>query len=130
MIDRRLVTYGVIFLILLVIALILISLAIAQYTRLNTCATQPSYQCYNDWTCNSPCPTAINACFTTTTPPGGLAQCLYGPTSALATNCLGAGSTPGSCVCGITGDNTCLANCPNTICSATCTTKSPNPVGC
>src|SRR5690606_22735809 len=108
------ITFGI----LVILTLAALTWMLQQWYRETQCVLDPNIWCSDQWTCNNSCPTGSsnNECFINLGPTG-LASCLYGPNSAIATVCFTppTGGTGTSCNCppelvGIT--NNCLAGCP------------------
>lgn len=106
--------YIVIFVFLAVLAIIFLTLLLWFNNKNLGCTNNPAIWCYDDWTC----PSLVTGCPNTSVT--GLASCLYGISSPLASVCV-AGSTGGYtggtpiCGCAITptgGAGNCLTNCP------------------
>lgn len=121
--------YLLVFFMLELIFLVLLTYAIYVYFQLVGCNTYPNFICYDDWYCENP-PTSpsstINPCFVNagegTT---GMASCLYGVNSALATTCFGPELTQNNTFCNCPTEmqnqtNNCMSQCPNS-------TSSVNP---
>lgn len=113
--------YIVVFVLLFVGLLIALTWTLDQWYKEHQCVLQPNIWCSDDWTCNSSCPTGsdFNACFNSVGPTG-LASCLFGPASAVATLCYPQASTPtGSTVCactpGMSSTNNCFSGCASTL---------------
>lgn len=90
----------------------------------NSCALNPSFWCYNDWTCSVKSDKG-NACFSQTfTSPDNLTECLYGPKSDTANACFADGVAQ-NCGCALEGADNCLASCPTSAADVTCSTYKP-----
>lgn len=102
--------YVIIFAILFIVALIVTTWVIGTWYQSYQCASDPNIWCSDTWVCNTPCPTGtseISPCYSMNAATG-LASCLYGPNSMLATVCLTTAPTGGT---GTTGTHVC--NCPS-----------------
>lgn len=115
--------YIIIFSLLTLVALGAFTWLLGEWYRDRQCFTNPNIWCYDSWQCNTNCTIGTPAadtegCFTRATGPTGLASCVFGPTSALATLCLtgnsGATADPAcSCVLPTSESaNNCFAGCP------------------
>ena len=135
--SDNILLYIIIFAILFIVLLIVLTWTLDVISKLNSCQTYPNIWCSDKWICNKQCPPPTSNtddfrdCFrqpTTTKEPTagetGLAQCLFGIDSKLATfqdtNCpAGPNENPNSCIlpCNMTTDNgtpenNCLLGCP------------------
>lgn len=111
--------YVIVFAILFLGALATLTWALDVWYKANQCAVYPNFWCSDNWTCNNSCPTGqnFNSCFNNIQGTG-LASCLFGPHSAIATTCFVAptGTTGGtglSCECtsGMQNAPNCFRNC-------------------
>lgn len=101
--------YIIVFAILFLVALGILTWVLDVYSKQHSCALHPNIWCSDNWTCNNSCPTGsgYNACFNNVGSTG-LASCLFGPDSSIATTCLnlptgtgGTGAAACDCVSGI-----------------------------
>jgi len=82
--------YVISFAFLFLIALAVLTWALDVWHDANACILYPNVWCADDWSCNTPCETGdprnLNPCFQRSGTVG-LASCLIGPTSTVATTC-------------------------------------------
>lgn len=110
--------YLISFLLLLLISLGLLTWLVSLVVKEETCVGNPDIWCSDGWSCDKNCPASDvthNACYGRTGATG-LASCLFGPTSALATTCSSSytGGTGPYCGCpsSLQGQvSNCLAGC-------------------
>lgn len=119
--------YIIVFAILFLIALGVLTWVLDVWNKQHQCAINPNIWCSDNWTCNTSCPTGspYNACFVNVGPTG-LASCLYGPNSEIATTCLnpptgtgGTTATACSCVTSMQQTNNCFSGCASNLGSVT-----------
>jgi len=116
-----LLPYMIVFAILTIAAIGALTWTIGIWYKSNQCAINPNIWCFDTWQCNENCTTQLpydtQNCFGRATDGTGLASCLYGPTSAIATTCLAinapTGGTGTACPCALSGPTgtSCLAGC-------------------
>jgi len=119
--EDNVLIYIIIFAILFYIILGVLTWDIYIYNQSYGCGYDPNVRCYNDWYCKTLCPVSqtYNSCFSQENAlgPTGLADCLYGPSSAAATLCLTppdgppTGGTGLSCDCIPQMTSTSVQNC-------------------
>jgi hypothetical protein len=108
--------------ILFLAILVLWYFALGFYYKAYECSIDPNIWCWNDFTCNVacgtndiPCGTSVSvsaSCYDLTSP--SLPECLYGPTTNLATQCLSSNDSD-NCTCPVPLDNdanNCFEGCP------------------
>jgi len=115
--------YIIAFAILFLISLGLLTWVLDVWNKANECAVFPNIWCSDNWTCNNSCPTGLgfNECFNNVGSTG-LASCIYGPNSAIATTCFTwpTGGDTGAVACDCTQPmqqqtNNCFSGCPNSL---------------
>lgn len=140
--------YIIVFAVLTVGVLAAVTWVIGEWYKAYQCFRDPNIWCFDTWQCANNC--AIGAgpaldvanCFGNATQATGLASCIYGPNSFLATYCFSpqAGATAGGplCECSITagtggtGGN-CLVGCPQDLSQISATSNCcccPGQGGC
>jgi hypothetical protein len=109
------------FLLLEILFLVVLTWAIYEFYKSLNCNIDPNIVCYDDWYCENPPSSPSNQCFSgagsgTT----GLASCLYGTGSALATTCFGPELQPDKTLCDCPSSMqsqtlNCFSQCPSSI---------------
>lgn len=143
------IPYVITFFILFLVMLGVLTWMLDALNKSKQCSINPNFWCYDTWTCNTPCPAQtlvngqyINSCFTNSGPTG-LASCLFGPTSTVATVCFTPQADsisvtgPANCSCVNSSSINCFTDCPTNLssfnsqsnCCVTGTNASTNP-GC
>ena len=116
--NPSIIPYIVIFIFLFIVLLIALTWLLDMYYKSRQCATDPSIWCWNDFVCTEKSCDKGNKCFENIESQG-LPECLFGPSSFLATNCLpkNDGSTGASCPCNdhLKSINNCLSGCPSSL---------------
>lgn len=117
------IIYIIIFFILSILTLVVITWVMDLYSKVDACVFNPSFPCFNDWTCQENCPTGpgsiYNECYANATAATGLSECLFGITSQAASYCIisptgTTGTTGPSCDCPVPLEATplsCLYTC-------------------
>lgn len=132
--KESLFIYVVIIVVFVILLLAIVSYIMVELNQQQGCEKLAGIRCWNDWRCATNC-TDYGACFANGTSPG-LPECIYGPTTPLASACNNEATLDGTCSCPFDATNTqnCLSGCPvglnGTNTPSTCCTAGSTDPGC
>jgi len=129
--EPNILPYIIAFALLTLAALGVLTWVLGEWYKSHQCITNPNIWCSDTWQCNNNCTELtdpaidVDRCFVNAIGATGLASCIYGPNSAIATRCFSFGETGGTgsedqtlCACVLpTGQssNNCFAGCPSNL---------------